>query len=349
MVYLNAWSLQIKRNSGLHFNLEYCRGQSKMSDKVKVGLFGCNGHQIQGNLENHSHAEIVSVAAYPEERLPEYLKGKVKVCASLAELLAEEEIQLVSLCSPLRSEQAGHAVQCLQAGKHVYAEKPCAMTEADLDLIISTAKETGKIFHEMAGVCLEQPYCTLREIVQSGKIGEVMQVYSQKSYPWFEGRPQDENIDGGLALQVGVYNTRFVEHITGVRIKSIKSSETKLGNEFGGECRRAASFLMELENGGLCSGVANYGCPGAPGWDHWGYETVRIWGTKGFVEAIDNGKIGRLVVNDEELQELDFSTPAKDYLNSFIEEIITGQKVIDFDLEEEISPTRWVIRAKSIY
>lgn len=314
-----------------------------MSEKVKVGLYGCNGHQIQGNLANHSNAEIVAVAAFPEDRIPE---GEIKVYASLEELLADDEIQMVSLCSPLRSEQAQHAVQSLKAGKHVYAEKPCAMTEADLDAIIATAKETGKIFHEMAGVCLEQPYSSLRNVVKSGKIGEVLQVFSQKSYPWFEGRPQDENIDGGLALQVGVYNTRFVEHITGVKIKSIKSAETKLGNEFGGECRRAASFVMELENGGLSSGVANYACPQQPAWDHWGYETVRIWGTKGFVESIDNGKEGRLVVNGEEMQELDFSTPARNYLDMFIEEIQTGQKVIDFELEEEISPTRWVIRAK---
>jgi predicted dehydrogenase len=45
--------------------------------------------------------------------------------------------------SPLRSEQAGHAIACMKGGKHVYAEKPCAMTEADLDAIIATSRETG--------------------------------------------------------------------------------------------------------------------------------------------------------------------------------------------------------------
>lgn len=315
-------------------------------EKIKIGLYGVNGHQIQNNLENHPHAEIAAIAAFPEDRVPEYLSS-VKSYNSLEELLADSEVQLVSLCSPLRSEQAEHAVQCMKAGKHVYAEKPCAMNESDLDHIIATAKETGMTFHEMAGVCLDQPYCTLRDIVQSGQIGEVIQVLSQKSYPWFEDRPQDENIDGGLALQVGVYNTRFVEHITGIKIKSIQSSETKLGNDLGGECRRAVSFLMELENGGLASGVANYCCPREPGWDHWGYETVRIWGTKGFVESIDNGKAGRLVLNGEELQQLDFSELKTGYFDMFIEELLTGSKVIDFTLEEEVNPTRWVIRAKN--
>lgn len=317
------------------------------NNRVKIGLFGANGHQLHKNLENHSKVEIAAVAAIAEELLPEYLKqAGVTMYTSLEELLADQEIQLISLCSPLRSEQAQQAVRCMKAGKHVYAEKPCAMTEADLDEIIRTSKETGMIFHEMAGGCFAQPYSTLKEIVTSGKIGDVIQIYGQKSYPWFEGRPQDENIDGGLALQVGVYNARFVEHITGIKIKSITSKETKFGNNFGGECRRAVSFLMELENGGVASGIANYCCPREPAWDHWGYETVRVFGTEGFVEAIDNGSIGRLAVNGEPLQELDFSTPTEDYFDMFLQELLTGKKIIDFSIEDEISPTRWAIRAR---
>ncbi len=317
------------------------------NNRVKIGLFGANGHQLHKNLENHSKVEIVAVAAIAEELLPEYLKqAGVSMYTSLEELLADQEIQLISLCSPLRSEQSQQAIRCMKAGKHVYAEKPCAMNEADLDDIIRTSKETGMIFHEMAGGCFVQPYSTLKEIIASGKIGNVIQVYGQKSYPWFEGRPQDESIDGGLALQVGVYNARFVEHITGIKIKSITSKETKFGNNFGGECRRAVSFLMELENGGLASGIANYCCPQEPAWDHWGYETVRVFGTEGFVEAIDNGSLGRLVVNGEPMQELDFSTPTEDYFDMFLEELLTGKKIIDFSIEDEISPTRWVIRAR---
>lgn len=318
-----------------------------MTEKIKIGLFGANGHQIQNVLEKHERAELVAVAEFPKEKMLEYFQPSgVKVYQTLEELLADSDVQLVSLCSPLRSEQAEHAVNCLHAGKHVYAEKPCAMTETDLDQIVSSAKETGLTFHEMAGVCLEQPYSTLRDIVKSGKIGEVIQVITQKSYPWGDWRPLDEKIDGGLALQVGVYNTRFVEHITGLKIKSIKSCETLLGNDGRGDCRRAVSFLMELENGGVASGIANYCCPGEPGWDHWGYENVRVFGTKGFVESIDHGRSGNLVVNGEPLLKLDFSKPVKNYFDMFLEELQTGKKVIDFSLEEEINPTRWVIRAK---
>ena len=46
------------------------------------------------------------------------------------------------------------------------------------------------------------------------------------------------------------------------------------------------------------------------------------------------------------MQELDFSTPTEDYFDMFLEELLTGKKIIDFSIEDEISPTRWVIRAR---
>ena len=60
--------------------------------------------------------------------------------------------------------------------------------------------------------------------------GEIVQVFAQKSYPWHESRPQDEAVDGGLTLQVGIHAARFVEHVTGIRISSLDLIETTHGN-----------------------------------------------------------------------------------------------------------------------
>ncbi len=319
-----------------------------MEQKIKIGLFGANGHQIGNALVNNPKAEVIAVAGFSESQMTEHLKSSaIRKCVGLDELLADPDIQMVSLCSSMRSEQAGHAVRCLEAGKNVYAEKPCAMTEKDLDEIILVAKKTGKTFHEMGGTAFASPYAAMRKIVSCGQIGEVVQVYCQKSYPWGEWRAKDENVDGGLAMQVGIYNTRFVEHVAGVKIKAITMRETMLGNKQEGSCcRRAASFLMELENGGLASGVANYCCPRPPSWSKWGYETLRIFGTNGFVESINMGEIARLAVDGKKPQDIDVSESAE-YLDLYLEELATGRKTIPFTIEEELSPTRWVIRAKN--
>ena len=317
-----------------------------MNDIVRVGLYGNNGHQIQRALLQNPVAVLAAVVGIPDEALPDELR-KVTRYSSLAALSADPRIDLISLCSPWRSDQAQDAIFCLRAGKHVYAEKPCSLTERDLDAILRTARETGLRFHEQAGTAFQQPYQTLREIVRSGVLGQITQIYAQKSYPWHDERPQDERIDGGLTRQAGVYCARFVEHVAGLSIKSVTLRETMLGNPIpGGGCRRASTMLFELANGGLATGIANYLCPAPPFWDRWGYETLRIWGVNGFVESIDGGRVGTLALTGAECRSLDFAEPSLDYLGMAIEEVRTGNTVIPFSLEEELSPTRWVLRAK---
>lgn len=274
--------------------------------KFGVGLFGTAGHQIQHDLNNHPLAEIRALCGFAPEQVPEHLNDVSRV-ESLDELLDDAAIQLISFCSPFKDEQGEQIIRALEAGKHVYAEKPCCLSEAVLDRIIETVRRTGRRFHEMDSVSLAQPYCTLRDVVQSGAIGEVIQLYGQKSYPWAAWRPKDERIDGGLARQVGVYHTRFAEHVAGLKIESLDIRETTLGNDQPeSDCRRAVSMQMTFENGAVGSAVANYCCPEPPGWSRWGYETLRIFGEKGFVESIDGGRIGTLAVNGQEPQVLDF-------------------------------------------
>ena len=319
-----------------------------MNKKINIGLFGKNGHQIHNCLGTSLLGEIKGIADFPEDMLPEGIdRSAVKKYSSLDEMLADPGIQLVSLCSSLRSEQASHAVKCMEAKKHVYAEKPSALVEEDLDRIIETSSRTGMIYHEMASTAFSQPYSSVRKIIQDGRIGDIIQIFSQKSYPWMETRPQNEDIDGGLALQVGVYNTRFVEHVAGVKIKNIRMIETKKGNTLAsGECRRAASFIMELENGGISSALCNYCCPMTPTWNKWGYEILRVFGTAGFVESVNHGELCRIAVNGKPCENFDTSEKDEDYLEMFLREISQGVKIIPFTTAEELSPTRWVVRAK---
>ena len=308
--------------------------------KTGVGLFGTNGHQVQQRLANHPKAKLVAVAAFGDVETPVACRRY----DGLAELLADPKVQLVSLCSPLRADQAAHAIACMRAGKHVYAEKPCAMTEADLDAVMAASLKTGTRFHEMAGTVVEQPYMTMRKVVQSGVIGEVVQVLAQKSYPWHDARPGDERVDGGLAMQVGVYAARFVEHIAGVEIASIRLAETCLGNPHpGSACRRAAAFLMTLANGGVANGICNYLNPMCQ--RVWGYEALRIFGTQGMVESYPEGPRARLTLVGEEPRDLDISAPSLDYFDLFAEALTVGAPM-PLTMDRELRPTRWVIRAK---
>jgi len=329
-------------NEIIHRGCETING-TKMKNKIKVGLYGTNGHQIHNRLQSHPLAELKAVAAFDEKTLSS-IGGKCEAYASLDELIADKDIDLISLCSPMRSKQAHEAVKCMAGGKHVYAEKPCAMSEKELDEIVKTSKSTGMIFHEMAGTAFEQPYLAMREIVRSGKIGTVVQVLAQKSYPYFDSRPQDENVDGGLMLQVGIHAMRFIEHVACAKIADVKTVQTGLGNPKIGDLHMAVSFLIKLENGGVASAVANYLNPRA--FPSWGNESLRIFGTGGFVEAVDGGKSTRLVLNDKDCGPIDIGNAPEEYFDMFAASLL-GKSKMPLTLEDELHPLGMMLKVSS--
>jgi predicted dehydrogenase len=316
---------------------------------LRIGLYGTHGHQIHHVLtQPHAYpAALTAVAAFPAGTV-EALRvssGAFAVAEDLTSLLRRPDVDLVVLCSPRRGDQAADAIACLRAGKHVYAEKPAALTEADLDAILAAAQASGRRFHEMGGSAFEQPWFALRETVRSGVIGTVVQVVAQKSYPWHDGRPEDEFLDGGLIRQCAIHAVRFIEHVAGVRVAEVDAMETTCGNPSGGGGLRLAAVLMaRLENGGLASITANYLNP--LGFGSWGNEMLRVFGTDGMVEATDGGRRTRLVVGKDDCGPLDVSARPPDWLGGVMADCL-GVGPMPLSLEEELHPLRVVIRANA--
>jgi predicted dehydrogenase len=315
--------------------------------QLRIGLYGTHGHQIHHALTPpHAYpAALTAVAAFPDDTV-ETMRACGGACAvveDLASLLLRPDVDLVALCSPRRGDQAADAIACLRAGKHVYAEKPAALTEADLDAILAAAQASGRRFHEMSGSAFEQPWFALRETVRAGVIGTVVQIAAQKSYPWHDRRPRDEFLDGGLIRQCAIHAVRLIEQVGGIRVAEVDAMETTCGNPAGdGGLRMAAVLMARLENGGLASVTANYLNP--TGFGRWGNEMLRVFGTNGMAEATDGGSRTRLVVGRDDRGPLDVSIKPPDWLGSVVADCL-GLEPMPLSLEEELHPLRVVIRA----
>jgi predicted dehydrogenase len=315
--------------------------------KIKLALWGDNGHQIQNSLKNSDTVELIAFGAFcteGEEALRAQFPSAIK-CKSYEELLSLSNLHMISLCSPKRSEQAAQAISALESGISVYAEKPCAMNEADLDCILAAAQASSAVFHEMAGTIFEQPYWEMAKQVQAGLIGEVIQVFAQKSYPMYPGRPLDEQVDGGQIMQNGVHAMRFIEHITGLKAKSIQALETRLGETRPqSDLKMAATLMGSLENGGLFSATLNY--LNQPGLGRWGNEIVQLFGSKGMMESRDSGQRVQITLGENKPYTLSALPVAPQWLDLVFADV-AGLKPFPFDLETELHPTRMVIRAKT--
>ncbi|MHB9024579.1 MAG: Gfo/Idh/MocA family protein [Armatimonadota bacterium] len=317
---------------------------------LNIGLYGINGHQVPVKLPEHLRARVAAVAGYPAERLDEAFgvdtpeRKAVKEYGTLEELLADPSIDLVSLCSPMRSQQAADARRCLEAGKHVYAEKPAALTDDDLDALLNTVARTGKQFREMAGSFLELPIQAIRRAVECGELGTIVHVQAQKSYPWYEGRPQNHEKDGGLIRQAGVHATRFIIGATGLKITAMTTIATGLGNPGDGDIHVAAASLFILENGAI--GAINYNYLNPMNFGAWGNDQIRVYGTKGMAESVDGLQRNRLCIPGRE--ETDLPMPPHplptDYLEHYVNCLLDGTPM-PVSLQDEMAALRAVIAA----
>ena len=75
------------------------------------------------------------------------LQKKELSSIQIIEMLEKEDIDAVSICTE-SGYHGKHAIDCLNAGKHVLVEKPMALSSADADEMIRLAKKKIKL-----GVC----------------------------------------------------------------------------------------------------------------------------------------------------------------------------------------------------
>ena len=83
-----------------------------------------------GNLESGETEELM------------FDPGSVAATADPAELFANPEVELVSICTPTDSH-VDLALAALEAGKHVLVEKPVALTSAEVARLADAARDLG--------------------------------------------------------------------------------------------------------------------------------------------------------------------------------------------------------------
>src|SRR3974390_33540 len=120
-------------------------------------------------------AEVVALCDRTGDRLDE-LAGSfpdAERFSSLDQLLKSDlEVDMIEIGvpSPLHCEVA---CQVLNAGRHVNLQKPMASSLLEADRMIAAARGSGAVLRVMEPYLFFEPLQVLKEIVESGEIGEV--------------------------------------------------------------------------------------------------------------------------------------------------------------------------------
>lgn len=109
--------------------------------KLKIAVVGCgriSKNHFEAIQANCNELELVSVCDILEDRAIEAAtKYSVHSYTSLEKMLSEEEIDLISICTP-SGLHAEHGILAAKKGCHVITEKPMATSVEDAEKLIST-------------------------------------------------------------------------------------------------------------------------------------------------------------------------------------------------------------------
>jgi predicted dehydrogenase len=150
---------------------------------VRVGVVGLGywGPNLARNFDALPGSELRWCCdARPElrERIARS-HPSARFAESLEELLVDPELDAVAIATPVPMH-AEQAERVLRAGKHCFVEKPLAQSVADAERVLAVAQETPRTL--MVGHLLEYHpgVRKLKEIVDSGELGAIHYVYSNR-------------------------------------------------------------------------------------------------------------------------------------------------------------------------
>ncbi len=128
---------------------------------------------------------------------------KCKSCSDYSEFLSDNNLELVVITSPT-PWHFQQAVDAIKAGKHVVIEKPAVLETSELDDLIQWNKKSCSLVTVYQNYRYARDYLKIREILDSGILGEIIQIkmtehYFQRRWDWQTMKSKG----GGILLNLG--------------------------------------------------------------------------------------------------------------------------------------------------
>ena len=148
---------------------------------IRVAVVGAGywGPNLIRNFVACPEAKLVAVCDKDRARLDKVLAGypSVEAIESYEVLLAKNDLDAVAIATPVGTH-APLALAALRAGKHVLVEKPLAGSVRDAETMVRAAREAERILMVDHTFVYSGPVRKIKEIVDSGDLGEIYYVDS---------------------------------------------------------------------------------------------------------------------------------------------------------------------------
>lgn len=290
---------------------------------MKMGILGAGGiavkmaytvSKMQG-VENYAIAsrDLNKAKAFAKEHCVQ------KAYGSYEEMLNDKEVDLVYIAVP-HSHHHQWTIAALNAGKHVLCEKAFAANTKQAKEMIELAESKGILLAEAIWTRYMPSCKMLKEIIESGTIGEVMTVSANLGYRIdMNERVIKPELAGGALLDLTVYTLNFASMVFGDKIKKITASCVMTDTGVDGQ----DTVMIEYPGGKMATLFTSiYALTNRMG---------LVCGTEGFIEVenINNPEQIRIYSSKGNLPKLEKVLEIPEQITGFEYQVMSCKKAIE--------------------
>ncbi len=244
-----------------------------------------------------------------------------KAYGSYEELVADAEIDLIYIATP-HAMHYENALLCIEYGRNILVEKAFTANADQTKEVIALARQKNVFVAEAIWTRYMPAVQMIREVVESGRIGEVDSVEADFSVPISRvKRLHDPALAGGALLDLGVYTLTFASMFLGDDVASTKSRCIKY--ETGVDA--TAHIELTYRDGrqaflrtSMVSGSANEG---------------KINGSRGYIHVDNLNSLEKYQVYDKDGQLVETVVPPQ-IVNGYEYEVLACKKALEAGMPE---------------
>ena len=230
-----------------------------------VGLGSYSTTVLAPALQLTQHCELRGIATGSRYKIPQW-KEKYGIADEnvygytyLEEVAENPDIDVVYIVLPT-GMHAEYAIKAANAGKHVWCEKPMAMTPIECRAIIDACEANGVKLSVGYRMQHEPNTQRIRQWTSDKRYGSLKAIHAELGYKIYEDPNHwhlDKDLGGGYLYDLGVYPINAIRYFTGERPVAVTASHQTFRHDMFREVPEVTTFEFEFASGIKATGKSS--------------------------------------------------------------------------------------------
>ena len=301
---------------------------------VNIGIIGAGRIgkvHLQSIVYHVKNAQVKAIAdPFMDAETKKFIEGMgvKKIYTDYKKILEDKTIDAVLICSSTDTHSS-ISIEAIEAGKHVFCEKPVDQTTAKIKAVKKALKGKNLKFQVGFNRRFDHNFAAVRAAVDAGKIGEqhIIKITSRDPAP---PNPAYIKVSGGMFLDMTIHDFDMACFLANSSVEELYVESAVLVDPAIGEQGDVdtAIITLKMANGALA--VIDNSRKAAYGYD----QRAEVFGSKGMV-ATANDTLSTAVIADENgvTGEKPLYFFLERYMQSFTTEMIDFVNAVENDTD----------------